>query len=139
MRQNEKKKENKVHNIGENRRGYTKEGVSTRSNGKYYHVGQKKRFKDTLKTSLKSFGVDTWDAAAQNRIARPTTLRKGAEAYEESRTLDAEQRKTSCDIKTHMKRRVLVRSVQEHRALIGLTSHIRTRETNHGNFKMKVR
>lgn len=55
---------------------------------------QKKCFKETLKTSLKSFGTDpdTWESAAQHQTARRKTIRKGAATYEESRTLVAEQR-----------------------------------------------
>ena len=35
------------------------------------HGGQKKRFKDTLKASLKDFGIDhnSWETTAQNRAA----------------------------------------------------------------------
>ena len=51
------------------------------------HGGQKKRFKDTLKASMKDFGVDhnSWETLAQYRSAWPSAIHKGAEAYEQQR------------------------------------------------------
>lgn len=57
--------------------------------GEMQDGAQKKRFKDTLKTSLIPFDIDpvTREAAAQNRTAWDTTLRKAVATYVESRTL----------------------------------------------------
>ena len=51
------------------------------------HGGQKKRFQDTLKASMKDFGVDhnSWETLAQYRSAWPSAIHKGAEAYEQQR------------------------------------------------------
>ena len=58
------------------------------------HGGQKKRFKDTLKASLKDFGIDhnSWETTAQNRAAWRGVINKGAAAYD-SRRLDAAKSK----------------------------------------------
>ena len=63
--------------------------------GKGSQGSQKRWFKDTLKTSLKAFGInpDTWETAAQDRTAWRSSLRKGAAANEASRKLSAEQKR----------------------------------------------
>ena len=100
--------------------------------GRRSQGGQKKRFKDSLKTSLKAFDIntDTWEAAAQDRIAWRSSLRKGAAACEASKKAAAEQRRQTRkdrDMKPapvgdipcpHCPRLFLAR--------IGLISHLRT-------------
>ena len=51
------------------------------------HGGQKKGFKDTLKASLKDFGIDhnSWETTAQNRAAWRGVINKGAAAHDSRR------------------------------------------------------
>ena len=58
------------------------------------HGGLKKRFKDTLKLSLKDFSADhnSWEMTAQNHAAWRGAINKGAAAYE-SRRLDTAKSK----------------------------------------------
>ena len=100
--------------------------------GRRSQGGQKKRFKDSLKTSLKAFDIntDTWEVAVQDRIAWRSSLRKGAAACEASKKAAAEQRRQTRkdrDMKPapvgdipcpHCPRLFLAR--------IGLISHLRT-------------
>ena len=48
--------------------------------GKRSQGGQKKRYKDTLKTSLKDFNIQTefWEQAAQDRTKWRCLINKGA-------------------------------------------------------------
>ena len=48
--------------------------------GKRSHGGQKKRYKDTLKASLKNFNIPTesWEQIAQDRIKWLGIIRRGA-------------------------------------------------------------
>ena len=52
--------------------------------GKRFHGGQKKRYKDTLKASLKDFNIPTesWEQIAQGRAKWRGLIRKGASEYE---------------------------------------------------------
>jgi len=63
--------------------------------GKRSQGGQKKRFKDTLKTSLKALGVglDTWEADAQDRTTWRSLIHGRAAAYEASKQNATEQRR----------------------------------------------
>ena len=49
------------------------------ASGKRSHGGQLKRYKDTLKSALKSFGINnaSWENTAMDRPARHITLKKG--------------------------------------------------------------
>ena len=60
--------------------------------GKRDQGGPKKRFKDSLKASLKDFGIqpEQWESAALNRNAWKTDIRRGASAHEAKRIVDAE-------------------------------------------------
>ena len=103
--------------------------------GKRSQGGQKKRFKDTLKVSLKAFDIDpnSWEMDAQNRSAWRSSIYKGSERYEADRTAAAERRRqerkaralaprTSQDINIpcpHCNRTF--------RAQIGLISHLRNK------------
>ncbi|XP_019645840.1 PREDICTED: protocadherin Fat 4-like [Branchiostoma belcheri] len=65
--------------------------------GKRSVGGQKKRFKDTLKTTLKSFKIDTstWESAAQNRAAWRSHISSGATLYEKTRIAEAVRKRAS--------------------------------------------
>ena len=58
--------------------------------GKRSHGGQKKRYKDTLKTCLKDFNIpnESWEQIAQNR----GLIRRGAGEYEAKRISEAEKK-----------------------------------------------
>ena len=62
--------------------------VGKRSNG-----GQKKRYKDTLKASLKDFNIPTesWEQIAQDRTKWRGLIKRGAGEYEAKRISEAEQ------------------------------------------------
>ena len=63
--------------------------------GKRSHGGQKKRYKDTLKASLKAFNIQTesWEQTAQDRAKWRGLIRRGASAYEAKRIRKAEQKR----------------------------------------------
>ena len=63
--------------------------------GKRSHGGQKKRFKDTLKTSLKAFAItpDSWEQTAMDRAKWRSSVHKGSNICEANRTAAAEQRR----------------------------------------------
>ena len=52
--------------------------------GKCSHGGQKKRYKDTLKASLKEFNIPTesWEQIAQDQTKWQGLIRRGAGEYE---------------------------------------------------------
>src|SRR5579871_3515681 len=102
--------------------------------GKRSQGGQKKRYKDTLKISLKAFGIkhDTWEDTARNRATWRLAIQKGATSCEASRTAAAQQRRldrkaradnipTTAGIPCPHCSRIF-------RARIGLISHLRTHE-----------
>ena len=61
--------------------------------GKRSHGGQKKRYKDTLKASLKDFNIPTesWEQIAQDRTKWRGLIKRGAGDYEAKRISEAEQ------------------------------------------------
>ena len=63
--------------------------------GKRSKGGQKKRYKDTLKTSLKAFGIDpnNWEMLAQDLANWRVITQKGAKMCEEHRTLAAQEKR----------------------------------------------
>ena len=65
------------------------------SKGKRSGGGQRKRFNDTLKTSLKSFSIDTatYEQLAVNHTTWRELISKGCQAAEERRTLVAQQKR----------------------------------------------
>lgn len=100
--------------------------------GKRSQGGQKKRFKDMLKASLKAFNIshDTWEQSAQDRAAWRSVVHKGTKACETNRTAVAEER-------THARKNRPDNSKADDtipcphchrlfRARIGLTSHLRS-------------
>ena len=62
--------------------------------GKRSHDGQKKRYKDTLKASLKDFNIPTesWEQIAQDRAKWRGLTRRGAGEYEARRISEGEQK-----------------------------------------------
>ena len=102
--------------------------------GKRDQGGPKKRFKDSLKASLKDFGVqpDGWETAATNRTLWKSTLTRGASSYEARRIREAELKRQE------RKRRAAApppaatdsaltcqHCARTFRARIGLISHLR--------------
>ena len=107
--------------------------------GKRSRGGQKKRFKDTLKVSLKSFNVDldNWETLAQERDAWRSIITDGALTSESNRIKEAEtkrqlrkSRTNSTDsvasIPTNLSCPVCHRVF---RAGIGLIRHMRTHKS----------
>ena len=103
--------------------------------GKRSHGGQKKRFKDTLKTSLKAFAItpDSWEQTAMDRAMWRSSVHKGSKICEANRTAAAEQRRQS--------RKARASNPQDDvplipcpncqrtfRARTGLVSHLRTHQ-----------
>ena len=97
------------------------------------HGGQKKRFKDTLKASMKNFGVDhnSWETLAQDRSARRTAIHKGAAAYKQQRIETAKTkqaaRKARCTNLSAQASAPLscLHCARTIRTRIGLISHLR--------------
>ena len=63
--------------------------------GKRSHGGQKKRYKDTLKASLKDFNIPTgsWEQIAQDRAKWRSLIRRGVREYEANIIIEAEQKR----------------------------------------------
>ena len=63
--------------------------------GKRSQGGQKKRYKDTLKASLKDFNIpiESWEQAAQDRTKWRCLINKGASKFEEKRICEAERKR----------------------------------------------
>ena len=63
--------------------------------GKRSQGGQKKRYKDTLKASLKDFNIPTesWEQAAQDRTKWHCLINKGASHFEAKRICEAERKR----------------------------------------------
>ena len=63
--------------------------------GKRSQGGQKKRYKDTLKVSLKDFNIPpgSWEQSAQDRAKWHCLIRKGADDYEAKRVCEAERKR----------------------------------------------
>ena len=101
------------------------------------HGGQKKRYKDTLKASLKDLNIPTesWEQIAQDRTKWRGLIRRGAGEYEAKRIGEAEQKRaqrkaraktsptelSSSDLSCSFCNRQFI-------AKIGLISHLRTRK-----------
>ena len=110
------------------------------SKGKRTVGGQKKRFKDSLKTSLKNLNIiiDSWESLAQDRPRWRSQIYSGAKTAEVERTTVAEKRRalrkaraasTSSATSTHS----CPTCGRDFRARIGLISHLRTHQTRHNN------
>jgi len=97
------------------------------------HGGQKKRFKDTLKASLKAFAInpDTWEQSAMDRATWRSSIHKGAKTYEAYRTDAAEKKRQARKARTVNPVEVTPLfpcpfCPRTLRARIGLVSHLRT-------------
>ena len=99
------------------------------------HGGQKKRYKDTLKASLKGFNIPTelWEQIAQDRAKWRGLIRRGASEYEAKRISEAEQKRAQRKARakaspTELSYSDIYCSICNRlfRASIGLISHLRT-------------
>ena len=100
--------------------------------GKCSHGGPKKRYKDTLKASLKDFSIPTesWEQIAQDRTKWRGLIKRGAGDYEAKRTSDAEQKRAQRKARAKASPTELSSSElpcficnRHFRAKIGLVSH----------------
>ena len=105
--------------------------------GKRSHGGQKKRYKDTLKASLKDFNIPTesWEKIAQDRTKWQGLIKRGAGEYEAKRISEAEQKHAQRKARakaspTGLSFSDLSCSIcnRQFRAKIGLISHLRTQK-----------
>ena len=100
--------------------------------GKRSQGGQKKRFKDTLKVSLKAFDInhDTWEQTAQDRGVWRSAVHTGAKIHEANRIAAAVQRrqtrKNSANNPLPPATIPCPHCPRTFRARIGLISHLRT-------------
>ena len=100
--------------------------------GKRSQGDQKKSFKDSLKTSLKAFGINhhAWECEANDKIAWCPALRKGAVACEASLNNLAEQRRLArktLQMNSSSAASILCPHCSNvFRARIGLISHLRS-------------
>ena len=103
--------------------------------GKRSHGGQKKRYKDTLKASLKDFNIPTesWEQIAQDRTKRRCFIRRGAGECKAKGISEAEQKRAQRKARakaspTELSSSNLSCSIcnRQLRAKIGLISHLRT-------------
>ena len=103
--------------------------------GKHSHGSQKKRYKDTLKASLKDFNIPTesWEQIAQDRTRWWGLIKRGAGEYKAKRISEAEQKPAQWKARakaspTELSSSDLSCSIcnRQFRAKIGLISHLRT-------------
>ena len=105
--------------------------------GKRTAGGQYKRYKDTLKASLKNFNInpDTWENLAAIRTTWRSEIRRGATQYENTRIKKAEDKRAERKNRMHTESSIpnssdfVCQTCQRHfRARIGLISHTRTHQ-----------
>ena len=103
--------------------------------GKRYHGGQKKRYKDILKASLKDFNTPTEsrEQIAQDRTKWRALIKRGAGECEPKRISEAEQKRAQRKARakasqTELSSSDLFCSIcnRQFRAKTGLISHLRT-------------
>ena len=108
--------------------------------GKCYHGGQKRRYKDTLKVSLKDFNILTelLEQIAQDRAKWRGLIRRGTGEYEAKRISAAEQKRAQQKARAKASPKELSSSDlscyicnRQFRAQIGLISHLRTQKQYH--------
>ena len=100
--------------------------------GKRLPGGPKKRYKDTLKETLKSFSInpDSWEEAAQNRSNWRVAVHNGVKYHENTRTMAAEKKRQTR--KENLERNLSPASIpytyctRTFHAHIGLINHLRT-------------
>ena len=107
--------------------------------GKRSQGGQRKRYKDCMKSSMKKFNIDSnnWEETACNRSTWRSLIHKGAIAYEKQRISSAEDKRKQRKIRIsqqHAEERPFPCPNCDRRFLaqIGLTSHLRTHRRQHG-------
>ena len=105
--------------------------------GKGSQGGQKKRYKNTLKASIKDFNIPTesWEQAAQDRTKWRCLINKGASQFEEKRICEAESKRKERKARAKEPSSVSAQfeftcSIcnRQFRAKIGLYSHQRTHQ-----------
>ena len=103
------------------------------SSGKRSLGGQKKRFKDSLKMSVKDFGIcdNTWETLAKNRSVWRSGIASGAHSAEARRLDEAEKKRAARkaragSISTLGSEHTCPTCGKNCRARIGLLSHLRT-------------
>ena len=102
--------------------------------GKRSQGGQKKRYKDTLKATMKNFAIDheNWESLAVDRAAWRASTYDGAIAYESKRhnaAIDKRQRRKAGTINSAFSNQVphpCPHCGRVFRAQIGLISHLKT-------------
>ena len=103
--------------------------------GKCSHGGQMKRYKDTLKASLKDFNIPTesWEQIVQDRTKWRGLVRRSAGEYEAKIIREVEQKHAQRKARakaspTELSSSDLSRAIcnRQSRAKIGLISHLRT-------------
>ena len=97
--------------------------------GKRNACGPKKRFKDTLKSSLKAFGLKTssWEKTAEDRSTWRQTIYTGAKQHELHRQASAQMRRQARKQATPGEATIpCPHCPRLFRARIGLSSHLRT-------------
>ena len=104
------------------------------SAGKRSVGGQYKRYKDTLKVTMKNFHIDpdNWEQAAEDRPTWRSLIRKGGTVFENNRIANAEKKRElrkqrqNSDIPLEDSNFACPTCGRHFRARIGLFSHIRT-------------
>ena len=103
--------------------------------GKRSHGGQKKRYKDTIKASLKAFNIPTWSwkQIAEDRTKWRDLIGRGAGEYEAKRITEQKRAQRIARAKaspTELSSSDLSFSIcnRQFRAKIGLINHLRTHE-----------
>ena len=100
-----------------------------------HKVAKKKRYKDTLKASLKDFNIpiESWEQAAQDRTKWRCLINKGASQFEENRICEAERKRKERKARAKEPSSVSAQSEftcsicnRQFRAKTGLYSHQRT-------------
>ena len=78
--------------------------------GKRSQGGQKKRYKYTLKASLKDFGIriGSWEQTAQERSKWRGLINKGAALYETKRICEAERKRRERKANTNGSQKTIV-------------------------------
>ena len=102
--------------------------------GKCSVGGQYKRYKDTLKVTMKNFHIDpdNWEQAAQDRPTWRSLIHKGGTVFENNRIENAEKKRElrkqrqNSDIPLEDSNFASPTCGRQFRARIGLFSHIRT-------------
>jgi len=102
--------------------------------GKRKRGGQKKRFKDALKASMKKCNIDsnTWETKAKDKETWRETVTEGTAAFEESRCSELEDKRRRRKEKLHQHKpdlphnNICPECGRIFKAKIGLISHLRT-------------